>query len=174
VANDWQLLSGLIKSSHEAALATLEDDWPRRPPAGASLSKPQAAACQSWPYASATGYILDDEKRLAVDILLSRLARHTKNILKNPAVSLLVVESKAKAPVHEKMRATLRGQAFPVQEKEAFERLKLAYLEKFPKAEIFFTLPDFAFYRIEPQEIHWIAGFGKACTFVFRDGKWRE
>ncbi len=172
MASDWELLSGLINSSSEAALATLEDGWPR-PPAGASLSKPQAAACQSWPYASATGYIVENE-RLTVAVFLSRLARHTKNILKNPAVSLLVMESKAKAPVHEKMRATLRGQAFPVQEKEVFGRLKLAYLEKFPKAGIFFTLPDFAFYRIEPQEIHWIAGFGKACTFVFKDGKWRE
>lgn len=149
--SDWKLLLGLINSSSEAALATLEEGFP---------------------YASATGYIVENETRLTVAVLLSRLARHTKNISKNPAVSLLVVESKPQAPVHEKMRATLLGQAIPVQDQAAFEPLKRAYLKKFPRSEIFFTLPDFAFYRIEPEEIHWIAGFGKAQTFVFRSGKW--
>lgn len=157
VAGDWDVLSGLVKSSHEAALATLE--------AGASGAV--------GPYASATGYIVEDEARLTVDIFLSRLARHTKNIIKNPSVSLLVMESKPEAPIHEKMRATLMGQAVPVQEKETFTRLKQAYLKKFPRAEVFFTLPDFTFYRIEPVEIHWIAGFGKAGTLFFKEGKWQ-
>ena len=151
----------------------MEESWPL-PPAGASPVEPQAAACPSWPYASATGYILEDTERLTVDIFLSRLARHTRNIQKNPAVSLLVVEAKSQAPIHEKMRATLLGRTVMVKDADDFNRLKGMYLKKFPKAELFFSLPDFAFYRIEPREIHWIAGFGKAGTFVFDGGKWQR
>lgn len=172
MAGDWELLSGLILSESEAALATIEENHRPQPPAGAGQTEPQAAAYPSRPFASATGYVVEDPARLTVALLLSRLARHTRNIQKNPAVSLLVVES-SKAPVHERMRATLAGSVVPVESKAAFEPLKKAYLAKFPRSEIFFTLPDFSFYRLEPMEIHWIGGFGRAGTYHFQAGKWQ-
>lgn len=157
MGRDFELLSELIKSSSEAALGTLEE------------SSPEAG----WhPYLSATGYIVADEESLSAAVFLSKLARHTRNIQKNPCVSLLVVET-GRDPIHQRARATLIGKAVMVRDEEAAGHLKREYLKRFPKAEIFFSLPDFSFYRIEPSEIHWIAGFGKAGTFVFSEGQWQ-
>lgn len=158
MGRDLELLSKLIKSSSEAALGTLEED-------------PSGAAAR--PYLSATGYVVEDEEKLSVAVFLSKLARHTRNIQKNPCVSLLVVEAGTREPIHQRARATLIGKAVRIRDEENPGGLKREYLKRFPKAEIFFSLADFSFYRIEPSEIHWIAGFGKAGTFVFSGGVWQ-
>ena len=157
MGRDLELLSKLIKSSSEAALGTLEED---------------SSGTVARPYLSATGYVVEDEEKLSVAVFLSKLARHTRNIQKNPRVSLLVVET-GRDPVHQRARATLMGKAVMVRDEEAAGHLKREYLKRFPKAEIFFSLADFSFYRIEPSEIHWIAGFGKAGTFVFSGEIWQ-
>ena len=136
----------LIQSGHEASLGTIEDGRP---------------------YVSAVGYVYGHSKSAkfgSVFILISDLARHSKNIQKNPAVSLLIVESSVNSPIHERRRATVLGSAKRVEDKENFLSLKQKYLEHFPKASLFFTLPDFRFYEIAIDEIHWIGGFGKAET----------
>ena len=132
----------LMKQNHEASLGTIGDDGN--------------------PFVSATGYVFQNE---AMYILISDLARHSKNIQKNAHVSLLIVEANAKAPVHERKRVTVQGKAERVNDKAELETLKKIYLEHFPKAGIFFSLPDFRFYRVPVQELHWIGGFGKAETF---------
>lgn len=134
----------LIQRHRDAALATLETDGP---------------------YASACGYLYEPLERLGIIyILLSDLARHSKNIAKNSSVSLLIVENAPLIPIHEKKRATLRGHAQRTTDPEKIASLKKRYLEAFPRSEIFFTLPDFRFYEIAVLEIHWIGGFGKAAT----------
>lgn len=157
MGRDFELLSELVKSSSEAALGTLEEK----------------SSGASWPYISGTGYVVEDEARLSAAVFLSRLARHTRNLQKNPRVSLLIIETGTRAPIHERARATLIGQAELIRDEKVSGNLKKEYLKRFPKAEIFFSLPDFAFYRIEPVEIHWIGGFGKAGTFIFEQGQWQ-
>lgn len=136
----------LLESSREGAIATIGED--------------------GRPFASAAGFLY--EKSAArfgkIYFLLSGLARHTKNLLKHPDASLLVMEE-TDAPVHEKKRATAQGRVRRVEASEKWEALKSNYLKVFPRAEIFFTLPDFRFYEMEISEIHWIGGFGQAKQF---------
>ena len=152
MSEEWTSVKRLILHSSEAALGTLEDEGP---------------------FVSGAGYAVEEDENIKVALLLSDLSRHTRNIVKRPRVSLLVVESKADTPIHEKQRATLLGEAKRIEDQKKFDRLKQSYLKRFPKSEIFFSLPDFRFYEVQPEEIHWIGGFGKAKTFVFKEGAWR-
>ena len=137
----------LIRSGKEAALGTME---------------------VLGPYVSACGYLYESPKRAGESgtlyLLLSDLARHSKNIVKNSIVSLLIVENNSNLPIHEKKRVTVKGKALLLQDSGKRESLKARYLESFPRSEIFFSLPDFRFYEVMIEEIHWIGGFGKAAT----------
>ncbi|MBI4550299.1 MAG: pyridoxamine 5'-phosphate oxidase family protein [Candidatus Omnitrophica bacterium] len=153
MSEGWQGLLGLVASCREASLATLEEKRP---------------------YVSVTGYVLSQPDDLRVAVLLSSLARHTRNIRNRPDVSLLIVEEAQNLPVHEKSRITLMGAAAAVEDAARTAQLKDAYLDRFPRAQSFFSLPDFRFYEIVPDEIHWIGGFGKAGTWVRRENGWQE
>lgn len=153
MSEDWQGVVHLVAASREASLATLEEKRP---------------------FVSATGYVLSDPDDFRIAVLLSNLARHTRNIRARPAVSLLIVEEDKNAPVHEKARVTFLGEAALVRDPGRSARLKDAYLDRFPRAQLFFSLPDFQFYEIVPDEIHWIGGFGKAGTWVRRETGWQQ
>ena len=118
------------------------------------------------PYVSATGFLYADdagEKGLGkIYYLMSDLARHTRNLKKNPEASLLVTEPAAALPIHERKRLTALGTVEAVQGHESYEALKAEYIKIFPRSEIFFTLADFRFYGMQLREIHWYGGFGKA------------
>ena len=140
--------AALLEASHEAFLGTVEEGEP---------------------FVSATGCLYEkgdaDQGFGTLYLLLSHLARHTRNIGHNPEVSLLVVEKKDALPIHERKRLTVKGRAERVEPGPLWETLKAKYLEAYPRSQIFFSLPDFQFYRIPVREMHWIGGFGKAATF---------
>src|SRR5947207_11996348 len=64
-------------------------------------------------------------------LLISRLAVHTKNVLADPRVSLMIDERKAGDPL-QGARIMLLGTATPAQEEEARHR----YLARQPEAEM--------------------------------------
>jgi putative heme iron utilization protein len=89
-------------------------------------------------------------------LLLSRLALHTKNILSDARVSLMVEERKAGDPL-EGARVMLMGRANPTEDPEARRR----YLDRQPEAEMFAGFGDFAFYTVALTRAHLVAGFGR-------------
>jgi len=89
-------------------------------------------------------------------LLLSRLAVHTKNILADQRVSLMVDERKAGDPL-EGARVMLMGKAAPIADPHARRR----YLARQPEAEVFVDFADFAFYRVALASAHLVAGFGR-------------
>jgi heme iron utilization protein len=89
-------------------------------------------------------------------LLISRLAVHTKNILADPRVSLMIDERKAGDPL-EGARVMLMGTAAVTTEPQARRR----YLDRQPEAEMFAGFADFAFYRVELKDAHLVAGFGR-------------
>lgn len=121
------------------------------------------------PFVSTTGFITLPAERAEqlprIFVLLSDLARHAKNIKMNECVSLLMIENKPELSVHEKKRMTLKSQMKLVEDDKLFMKLKLKYMDVFPRSEIFFTLSDFRFYEAKVDEIHWIGGFGEAATW---------
>lgn len=106
------------------------------------------------PFGSITPYLVDHDGSLL--ILISALAEHTKNILGDPRVSL-ITHSQDNPHIQAQGRVTVMGEARAVAERaEAGRR----YLRYFPEANAYFAMHDFSFYRIVPEAIRYIGGFG--------------
>lgn len=106
------------------------------------------------PFGSVAPFILDHTGRPV--ILISDIAEHTKNIIADPRVSLIVQPYSPDMQING--RVTIIGQAARLTEKEA---LAPRYLRYHPQAEAYFAMHDFQFYRIEPLRIRYIGGFGR-------------
>lgn len=91
-------------------------------------------------------------------LLISRLAVHTRNILADSRVSLMLDERAAGDPL-EGARIMLSGRA--EQAKNEWDLLQRRYLNAHPTAEAFVSFKDFAFFRIRPAGTHLVAGFGR-------------
>src|SRR6201994_2378231 len=92
-------------------------------------------------------------------LLISRLALHTKNILGDSRVSLMLDERAAGDPL-EGSRIMLAGRAIEAGGEDAAV-LRRRYLNAHPAAEAFVNFKDFSFFRIEPAGAHLVAGFGR-------------
>jgi heme iron utilization protein len=89
-------------------------------------------------------------------LLLSRLAVHTKNILADPRISLMLDERTQGDPL-EGARVMLMGTA--VASNDSNDRRR--YLARHPEAELFADFADFGFYRLTLETAHLVAGFGR-------------
>jgi putative heme iron utilization protein len=97
-------------------------------------------------------------------LLISRLAVHTKNILADSRVSLMIDERKAGDPL-QGARVMLMGTAAATDDPDARRR----YLERQPEAEMFAGFADFAFYRVTLKAAHLVAGFGRIVDLKPQD-----
>jgi len=92
-------------------------------------------------------------------LLISRLAIHTKNILDDSRVSLMLDERAAGDPL-EGARIMLAGKAEEARGDDVAV-LRRRYLNVHPSAEAFVDFKDFSFFRIRPAGLHVVAGFGR-------------
>ena len=109
-----------------------------------------------YPFGSVVPYCLNKDG-LPI-ILISSIAQHTKNILFDPKVSLLVTERDAD-DVQTAGRVTYIGDAGLLDENDAdsIER----YYQYFPQSRDYHLIHDFSFYYIKPTRIRFIGGFGQ-------------
>src|SRR4051794_40319825 len=91
-------------------------------------------------------------------LLISRLAVHTKNILADARVSLMLDERGEGDPL-QGARIMLAGRAEQAAEPD-IAGLRRRYLNAHPSAEVFAKFEDFSFFRIRPSGAHLVAGFG--------------
>jgi heme iron utilization protein len=91
-------------------------------------------------------------------LLISALAVHTRNILADSRVSLMLDERAAGDPL-EGARIMLSGHAEPADADK--DLLRRRYLNAHPSAEAFVSFQDFSFFRIRPTGTHLVAGFGR-------------
>jgi putative heme iron utilization protein len=89
-------------------------------------------------------------------LLISRLAVHTKNILADRRVSLMIDERKEGDPL-QGARVMLMGTAAASDDPDIRRR----YLDRQPEAEMFAGFADFAFYLVTLKSAHLVAGFGR-------------
>jgi len=92
-------------------------------------------------------------------LLISRLALHTRNILGDPRVSLMLDERAEGDPL-EGSRIMLAGRTEEASGDE-MAILRRRYLNAHPSAETFVNFKDFSFFRIRPAGAHLVAGFGR-------------
>lgn len=100
----------------------------------------------------------------AAVLLLSGLAMHTKNLLRDPRCSLLLVEAGGESgdPLAG-ARLTLSGNAIRLNlQEDQVERD--AFLGRHASAKMYADFGDFSFYRIELESAHLVAGFGRIAT----------
>ncbi len=99
-------------------------------------------------------------------LLLSELAQHTRNLLADPRVSLVVSDPDGGDGDPQLLpRATLVGEARPVPvETEEFSAARTRYLSYFPDAEMRFELADFHLFRLVPSAVRYVGGFARAAS----------
>ncbi|MFS8035560.1 HugZ family protein [Xanthobacter sp. AM11] len=124
----------LIREARFGALATLEPE--------------------GGPYASLVAIATDPEGRPT--LLISRLARHTRNISRDQRMSLLVSAADAPDPLNAP-RASLTGRIVPAPE----AAVRTRYIARHPTAAGYADFADFAFYRMEIEGAHLVEGFGR-------------
>jgi putative heme iron utilization protein len=92
-------------------------------------------------------------------LFISRLALHTKNILADRRVSLMLDERAEGDPL-EGARIMLLGRAEDVA-LDDMEMVRQRYLNAHPSAEAFVDFKDFSFFIIRATNVHLVAGFGR-------------
>ncbi len=125
----------VMRASDRAALATLADG--------------------GTPYASLVLTALDQDGTPI--LLISRLARHTRNAESDPRVSLLFDGTAGHADPLTGPRVTVMGRLQPGSEQRQPDR----YLARHPSAGQYAGFGDFAFHAMEIGQAHLVAGFGR-------------
>jgi putative heme iron utilization protein len=141
-----QALRDLLTSQQVAALGTLHNDEP---------------------YVSMAPFaMLPDGQGFVIHV--SGLAAHTRDMLSNPAVSLLIVAPPApQVPAQALARATIQGQARQCEETDPdYEEAKRAYLSRFPQSIEMFSFADFSLFVIVPRSLRFVGGFAQATTIT--------
>ncbi|WP_316174647.1 MULTISPECIES: HugZ family protein [unclassified Bradyrhizobium] len=92
-------------------------------------------------------------------ILISRLAVHTRNLLADSRVSLMLDERAPGDPL-EGTRIMLSGKAEQATDDNR-EMMRRRYLNAHPSAADYADFADFSFFVIRPSGAHLVAGFGR-------------
>jgi heme iron utilization protein len=131
----------LVEQARSATLCTIA-----REPAG-------------YPYGSLVTVAVDAQGRPL--FLLSQLAEHTGNLIARSDASALLTEPLGS---HDQPlalgRVTLLGRCTKVVASEAAS-VRAAFLAKQPSASYYVDFEDFAFYRLEPEALRYVGGFGR-------------
>jgi putative heme iron utilization protein len=111
------------------------------------------------PYALATD-------RFAFLVLVSGLSAHTRDMVADPRVGLMVVEPEGGAtPSHALARVSIQGEARPLDRDDPGYRMAQdAYAARFADMTGLFQLGDFRLFAIEPVAVRVVLGFAQAAS----------
>lgn len=115
------------------------------------------------PAVSMVSFALDSEDA-ALLLHVSGLAAHTRQMQRDPRVSLMVLGADDAAESPQALpRVSIAAQArFVEPGNEEAQRCCAIYLARHPQAELMTRLPDFRFIRLLPTSVRHVAGFGAA------------
>ena len=147
-ADDAAVLNRILRTTRIAHLGTLRDVGGMHP-------------CPA-PLVSMTLFMAESDFT-AFHVHVSRLAWHTQDMIKDARVSLSVAEDDDRRDDPFTLaRVSVHGEAALLANSGAeFERLREAWLARFPQQAVNFTLADFNFWRIAPRDARFVAGFGR-------------
>lgn len=110
---------------------------------------------EGYPFGSIAPFVLNHQGMPT--ILISTIADHTKNIIQNNKVSLVVFNNETDLQAN--ARLTLLANAEQTDKNNALMRER--YLRYIPQAGQYFDMHDFHFYTLYITHARYIAGFGK-------------
>jgi heme iron utilization protein len=114
-----------------------------------------ATSLDGWPYVSLVAVACDSDAGPL--LLLSDLARHTRNLLADPRVSLLFEGTAGHADPLAGPRLTLLGRAVRCDDTRRAAR----FAARHPESAIYAGFADFRLYRVIVERGHLVAGFGR-------------
>ncbi len=104
----------------------------------------------------------------ALVVLVSALSAHTKDMVREPRVGLLVREpERAEAPVHALARVSLEATAQPLAADDPrYAPARAAYAGRFPDMAMLFGLDDFTLFALTPDIVRAVLGFAQAHSLT--------
>lgn len=136
-------LNSLLQTGKTLQLATLGDNGPE-----ASYS----------PFILSGGYFY---------IFVSKLASHTLNLMRSPAVGVMLIEDEAVSRnLFARNRLALQCLACEVRRDVGeYDQIMALYRERHgATVDLLLTLPDFKLFRLTPEQGRLVLGFGRAFT----------
>ena len=114
------------------------------------------------PFISMVAYSVN-EKFSEFYILISQLAKHSKNITDNKKISLMICQPETEADNPQTLaRVSVTGIAQLIERNsEEYNSAKNSYLIKNKNAEMYFRLGDFQLYKLRINKARFVAGFAK-------------
>lgn len=163
-----------MTSNQEADLTSAAEDYRQLIDAQQTLLLSTCAA-DLQPDISYAPFVRDEQRHFY--IFISKLAKHTSNLLQNPKGSILFIEpeagcrnlfARARVVFNCKARAIAPGDP-------AYDRQLLALEDKFGNVvALLRTLPDFHLIELTPETGQYVAGFGKAYKIDVQSGALRH
>ncbi|MFN9268189.1 MAG: HugZ family protein [Planctomycetaceae bacterium] len=119
------------------------------------------------PFVSMTPYAVAADGR-GIILHVSRLAAHTRNMLRHPAVSLLMMEPEGPGKMAQALaRVTVQGTAqFLEATDEGYAEAREAYLERFPRSAELFSFGDFGLVLVSVRAARLVGGFAQAHSLT--------
>ena len=140
------LVRSLLERQRIAALGTLHDGEP---------------------YVSMVPYaVLADGPDFVIHV--SALAAHTRDMLREDRVSLLIIAPEdPEVPPQATLRLTVQGDAIQLDKaSDRYAQAKRAYLARFPDSETMFGLGDFSIFAIRARLLRFVGGFAQARSLT--------
>jgi putative heme iron utilization protein len=124
-----------------------------------------ATSTPDGPLASMVAYAPEPDLR-GLFLFLSSLSEHTRNLIRDPRVSLVVTEPDSGTGDPQTVaRVGIRGTAGTIDRSEpAFEASWRTYVSRFPHAAPRLGLRDFSLFGIAIEEARYVGGFARAAT----------
>lgn len=140
----------LLRDHRWAALATLGDDGN--------------------PEASMVAYV-SDAQQTALNLHLSQLATHSRNLQRQPEASLVISETDTgDGDPQQLARLTLFGRVSLLERNQPeYEKAKHGYLQRLPTATPLFDFADFRLFRFVIHKARFVGGFAQAHSYNATD-----
>lgn len=136
-------LATLIRQQRWAGLATVDNE-----------GQPLAAMVA---YAYAADFS-------AFYIHISKLSQHTRNLLEQAKISLVITEpDKGEGNPQTLARVSISGEIEVVERNSlAYDSIKQTYLDHLPTAKPLFGFGDFILFQLNPESLRFVGGFAQA------------
>jgi heme iron utilization protein len=118
------------------------------------------------PFAFISNAALPNSGKLIIHV--STLAAHTKHMLENSRVSILVMAAPAPdVSAQATPRVSIQGLATQLDKASSeYEEAKAVYTLRFPQSIDLFGFADFSLFAIAPTSARFVAGFAQAMTLT--------
>lgn len=130
----------VARSCHKSALSTLDKS-------GA-------------PYVSLVTLAFDHD--LSPLIIISAMSAHTRNIVADARVALLLDGTDGHPNPQTGPRLSVQGNAVKIEDEAELTRLRRRFLARNPGAAEYSTFTDFSLWKIVPSRAQFVGGFGRA------------